>query len=150
MPERFEAIQAVDADGRKRFGKLWSDPAFADVSQVGSQAARVPLSRATSGHAQASRIRGIYRYKYRNPITDIEHASVGDGINKVWRQYGGESFGKNPIGEFDPDEWLARYRAGAPVSEFLDWTCHEPVSPIRGQFAEIVANGRPGCTSLHV
>jgi len=51
-----------------------------------------------------------------------------------------ESFGKNPIGvEFDPDEWLARYRAGAPVSEFLDRTVDEPVSPIRGRFAEIVA-----------
>lgn len=52
-----------------------------------------------------------------------------------------ESFSKNPIGvEFDPDKWLARYRAGTPVAEFLRRTVDEPVSPIRGQFAEIVAS----------
>jgi catechol 2,3-dioxygenase-like lactoylglutathione lyase family enzyme len=50
-----------------------------------------------------------------------------------------ENFAINPIGvEFDPEEWLARYRAGADVSEFSERKVHEPVSPIRGQFAELV------------
>lgn len=39
----------------------------------------------------------------------------------------------NPIGvEYDPEEWLARLRAGAPSSEFLMRQTDEPVSPIRG------------------
>ena len=39
----------------------------------------------------------------------------------------------NPIGvEFDPEEWLARMRAGAPLSDFLVRRVHEPMSPIRG------------------
>jgi catechol-2,3-dioxygenase len=51
-----------------------------------------------------------------------------------------ESFGRNPIGvEFDPDEWLARFRAGAPISDFLVRSTDEPISPIRGQFEELVA-----------
>jgi catechol-2,3-dioxygenase len=45
----------------------------------------------------------------------------------------GPGFGANPIGvEFDPDEWLARIKAGAPPSEFLERRVHEPISPIRG------------------
>lgn len=44
-----------------------------------------------------------------------------------------EIFSINPVGvEYDPDEWLARLRAGAPESELLDRKSHEPVSPIRG------------------
>ena len=40
---------------------------------------------------------------------------------------------KNPVGvEFDPDYWLARLRAGAPDTELLIRTVHEPVSPVRG------------------
>lgn len=43
------------------------------------------------------------------------------------------AFGVNAIGvEFDPDEWLARIKAGAPPSEFLERRVHEPISPIRG------------------
>jgi len=39
----------------------------------------------------------------------------------------------NPVGvEYDPEDWLARMRAGTPVSEFLERKVHEPVSPIRG------------------
>jgi catechol-2,3-dioxygenase len=46
----------------------------------------------------------------------------------------------NPIGvEFDPDEWLARLRAGAPEAEFLKRPVHEPVSPIRGSLAAVLS-----------
>lgn len=39
----------------------------------------------------------------------------------------------NPIGvEYDPEEWLARMREGAPDSDFLVRSVHEPMSPIRG------------------
>jgi len=39
----------------------------------------------------------------------------------------------NPVGvEYDPEDWLARMRAGTPASEFLDRKVHEPQSPIRG------------------
>ncbi|HTO50979.1 MAG TPA: VOC family protein [Burkholderiales bacterium] len=45
-------------------------------------------------------------------------------------------FGANPIGvEYDPDDWLARLRAGAPESAFLLRQTDEPISPIRGSFA---------------
>lgn len=37
--------------------------------------------------------------------------------------------------EYDPDEWLARLRAGASESEFLLRQTDEPVSPLRGSFA---------------
>ena len=44
-----------------------------------------------------------------------------------------ERFAVNPIGvEYDPDAWLARLRAGAPVSEFLTRSTDLPISPIRG------------------
>lgn len=43
---------------------------------------------------------------------------------------------ENPVGvEYDPEDWLAQMRAGAPVSEFLERRVHEPVSPIRGALA---------------
>jgi len=42
-------------------------------------------------------------------------------------------FCTNPVGvEYDPDDWLARLRAGAPASDFLVRQIHQPVSPIRG------------------
>jgi hypothetical protein len=45
-------------------------------------------------------------------------------------------FSANPVGvEFDPKDWLARLRAGAPVSDFLVRQVHEPVSPVRGSIA---------------
>ena len=45
-------------------------------------------------------------------------------------------FSINPVGvEYDPEEWLARLRAGAPESDFLVRQVHEPVSPIRGSIA---------------
>jgi catechol-2,3-dioxygenase len=48
-------------------------------------------------------------------------------------------FEKNPVGvEFDPEEWLARLRAGESESGFLPRASDEPVSPIRGSFSEIV------------
>jgi catechol-2,3-dioxygenase len=49
---------------------------------------------------------------------------------------GGRHFAANPIGvEYDPEDWLARLRAGAPASEFLLRQTDEPISPIRGSFA---------------
>ena len=45
----------------------------------------------------------------------------------------GPHFAENPIGvEYNPDQWLARLRAGTPASEFLVRRSHQPVSPIRG------------------
>jgi catechol-2,3-dioxygenase len=42
----------------------------------------------------------------------------------------------NPIGvEYDPEDWLARIRGGAPLSGFLVRRIHEPISPIRGVLA---------------
>lgn len=46
-------------------------------------------------------------------------------------------FATNPIGvEFDPEDWLARLRAGTPESDLLVRKTHEPVSPIRGAVAQ--------------
>jgi catechol-2,3-dioxygenase len=48
----------------------------------------------------------------------------------------GPHFAANPIGvEFDPEDWLAKLRAGTAPSKFLTRRTHEPVSPIRGSFA---------------
>jgi len=48
----------------------------------------------------------------------------------------GPHFETNPIGvEFDPDEILAKLRAGAPGAVFLTRTIDLPVSPIRGSIA---------------
>ena len=42
----------------------------------------------------------------------------------------------NPIGvEYDPEDWLARLRAGVPVADFLVREAQEPVSPVRGSIA---------------
>jgi hypothetical protein len=48
----------------------------------------------------------------------------------------GPSFTSNPVGvEFDPEDWLARLRAGAPKSDFLIRQTDEPASPLRGALA---------------
>jgi catechol-2,3-dioxygenase len=45
----------------------------------------------------------------------------------------GPHFAENPIGvEYDANEWLARMKAGAPDSDFLERRVHQPTSPIRG------------------
>jgi len=50
----------------------------------------------------------------------------------------GPSFSMNPVGvEFDPEDWLARVRAGASFADFLVRRVHEPVSPIRGALGAI-------------
>jgi len=57
-------------------------------------------------------------------------AFPGDACN-VFIQ--GDEMELNPVGvEFDPEEWLARLRSGAPESEFRIRKTLEPVSPIRG------------------
>jgi catechol-2,3-dioxygenase len=44
----------------------------------------------------------------------------------------------NPIGVgYDPEEWLARLRAGTPASEFLMRSVHEPASPVRGALGAV-------------
>ena len=44
----------------------------------------------------------------------------------------GPGFAENPIGvEFNPDELVARLRAGEPASNFLLRTVHMPVAPLR-------------------
>ena len=49
----------------------------------------------------------------------------------------GPLFEANPVGvEYDPDDWLKRTRAGAPVSELLNLEVNEPVSPIRGAVSQ--------------
>jgi len=48
-----------------------------------------------------------------------------------------EHFSANPIGvEFDPDDWLARLRAGERASNFLVRQVHEPMSPVRGAMTD--------------
>ena len=55
-------------------------------------------------------------------------------------KYMAENFVNNPIGvEFDPEEWLARLRGGDDELNFLIRQSHEPISPIRGAFAEMLA-----------
>jgi catechol-2,3-dioxygenase len=49
----------------------------------------------------------------------------------------GPMFEANPVGvEYDPEDWLARMRAGASGAELLNLTVNEPVSPIRGAVGE--------------
>ena len=49
----------------------------------------------------------------------------------------GPSYKANAMGvEYDPDEWLARLRAGAPDSEFLIRKVDTPESPFRGSLVE--------------
>ncbi len=45
----------------------------------------------------------------------------------------GPGYAENPLGvEFDPDQWLARLRAGEPESNFMVRTVHQPMSEFRG------------------
>lgn len=49
----------------------------------------------------------------------------------------GPGYAENPIGvEFEPDDWLAQLRAGAPESDFLERRVHQPVAPLRGRMFE--------------
>lgn len=48
----------------------------------------------------------------------------------------GPHFSANPIGvEYDPDEWLQRLNAGAPLAQFLERQTDLPVSPVRGSLS---------------
>ncbi len=52
----------------------------------------------------------------------------------------GEAIGQNPVGvEYDPDEWLARLRAGTPEKELLAIDLSRDASPLRGRFEELIA-----------
>jgi catechol-2,3-dioxygenase len=49
-------------------------------------------------------------------------------------------FSVNPIGvEYDPEDWLARLRAGTPESELLQMQTDGPVSPLRGELTKFVS-----------
>ncbi len=55
--------------------------------------------------------------------------SGDDAVNYM----NGPKFEVNPVGvEYDPEDWLAKRRSGAAVSELLNLQVNEPVSPIRG------------------
>jgi hypothetical protein len=44
----------------------------------------------------------------------------------------GPRFAQNPIGaEYDPADWLARWRTGEPGASFLTRAADLPVSPVR-------------------
>ena len=60
----------------------------------------------------------------------VDSYASSDEANAFMR---GPGFSANPIGvEFDPDAWLARKKAGTPLSAFRLREVHEPVSPVRG------------------
>lgn len=49
----------------------------------------------------------------------------------------GPIFESNPVGvEYNPDEWLAKKRAGEALSQLLTMDKREPMSPIRGALSE--------------
>jgi len=51
----------------------------------------------------------------------------------------GPQFGENPVGvEYDPDEWLARVRAGQTVADLLPSSGDPSPSPIRGTLGSIL------------
>ena len=60
--------------------------------------------------------------------------NVFDDMDEAGEYMRGPIVEANPVGvEYDPEDWLARLRAGAPPSEFLERRVHEPMSPIRGE-----------------
>ncbi|HEV8482326.1 MAG TPA: hypothetical protein VGV87_02100 [Blastocatellia bacterium] len=62
----------------------------------------------------------------------VDSYSSSEGANAFISEY----FSANPVGvEYDPEDWLARLRAGTPMSDFLVHKVHEPVSPVRGSIA---------------
>jgi hypothetical protein len=74
-------------------------------------------------------------------------AFSGDDCNAFIR---GEGMELNPVGvEFDPEEWLARLRAGAPEIDLLARKVHDPVSPIRGYLDTLQLWAAPGGDLSH-
>jgi catechol-2,3-dioxygenase len=60
----------------------------------------------------------------------VDCFETADGANALIHS---PRWGVNPIGvEYDPDDWLARLRAGIPAAELLARKSDLPVSPIRG------------------
>ncbi len=60
----------------------------------------------------------------------VDCFATADGANALMHS---PRWGVNPIGvEYDPDDWLARLRAGTPAAELLARKSDLPVSPIRG------------------
>jgi len=85
---------------------------------------------------------------FRRTDRDETFGAKSRGIS-MYGKYGGEDWGApgaagneipgfaaNPIGvEYDPEEILAKMRAGTPGSAFLRRQADLPVSPIRGALA---------------
>ncbi len=60
----------------------------------------------------------------------VDAMASNDEANEFMRS---PRFALNPIGvEYDPDAWLARWRAGEPAERFLKREADLPVSPVRG------------------
>ena len=60
----------------------------------------------------------------------VDCFATAEGANELMHS---PRWGVNPIGvEYDPDDWLARLRAGTPAVELLARKSDLPVSPIRG------------------
>jgi catechol-2,3-dioxygenase len=60
----------------------------------------------------------------------VDCFATAEGANELMHS---PRWGVNPIGvEYDPDDWLARLRAGTPAAELLARKSDLPVSPIRG------------------
>ena len=63
----------------------------------------------------------------------VDVYASSDAANAFMR---GPGFAANPIGvEYDPQDWLARMKAGTPAADFLERGVHDPISPIRGAMA---------------
>lgn len=56
-----------------------------------------------------------------------------DSTDESQAFFTGDEFAANPVGvEYDPDDWLAKKKAGVPTSELMARETLEPISPIRG------------------
>ena len=62
------------------------------------------------------------------------------GSSEESAAYFSNNFAANPVGvEYDPDDWLARLRAGETPSGFLKRQIDEPISPIRGEIEVLLS-----------
>jgi len=58
--------------------------------------------------------------------------------------WSGLEMGQNPVGvEYDPDDWLARLRAGTPEAELLAIDAGAEVSPLRGRLETLIEQVDP-------
>ena len=75
----------------------------------------------------------LYRIPVPSPVLGVGH------ISRALLGHSCQAPKANPLGvDYDPEEWLARLRAGVPVSDFLQRQVHEPVPPLRGAISKLV------------